>query len=147
MATKKGIEFERETAALAGEYGKRIPKSGAYGTTEAIDKLAGDARWDIPWSSKSIHLECKHGYSRPGQQAKSMTLYREWFDKLGEQAKRLNFFPAWAMKLKFTSEKYVLIPFPVMEKMLKDMTDVWKELEELRAEQAKWKERNGSNKS
>jgi len=125
MATKKGQEFERETADLAGSYGKRVPRSGAYGTTEGITRLAGDCRWDFPWLSKLMVGECKHGYSRPDARAKSMTLKREWFDKHKEQSKQMEFLPFWAMKLKFTNEKYLIIPFEVMSTLLEEVNDLY----------------------
>jgi len=101
--------------------------------------LCGDARWDLPWMMKPIAIECKHGYSRPGERAKSMTLKREWFDKHLEQAKTGNYYPAFAMKLKFSTKDglsdFMLIPFPVMECILKEMEHLYEEVEELRNEQ------------
>lgn len=133
MATRKGYEFELETAELAGRYGQRVPRSGAYGTTSGIAQLAGDCRWKIPWLSKELVGECKHGYSRPDAKAKSMTLKREWFDKHYEQSELMNFFPFWAMKLKFTSERYILLPFPVMKKFLEEADELYKEFKEYEA--------------
>lgn len=144
MAIQKGKEFERETAALAGRFGKRIPRSGAIGTIEGIPRLAGDARWDFPWMNKFIAIECKHGYGTKGSdKSKSMNIKREWFDKHLKDAKRFDFYPAFAMKLKFTAEnglsKFMLIPFPVMERMIKEMSDLYLENCELRDEAKKKK--------
>jgi hypothetical protein len=146
MAFKKGKAFEKETAEVAGKYGKRIPSSGAFGTTMGERALAGDVKWVFPWSmggGKEVHIECKHGYDRSKKEQKSMTIYREWFDKHLTQAKALDFVPMFAFKFKFTQQngmsKFVLIPFPVMEKLIKDMENMYLELEELRNEQAKRK--------
>ena len=142
MGVKKGKVFERETAALAGEYGKRIERSGAIGTTEGISQMAGDVRWRLPWLDSEIHLECKHGYSDKGQERKSMRLDRAWFDKHMEQAKALDFYPAFAFKFKFTQQngmsKMVVIPFPVMERVLSTVNNMHKEIEELQRELVMW---------
>ena len=150
MSIQKGKVFEKETAALAGvsskgvPYGKRIQKSGAIGTTEGISALAGDARWILPWLDSELHLECKHGYSDKGQEKKSMRLEREWFDKHMAQAKALDFYPAFAFKFKFTQQngmsKMVVIPFPVMERVLHAANNVYEELEEKKRELVMWEQ-------
>ena len=142
MAIKKGKVFERETAALAGEHGQRIPSSGAIGTTWGVSQLAGDVRWKLPWLDSEIHLECKHGYSDKGQERKSMRIEREWFDKHMAQAEALDFYPAFAFKFKFTQQngmsKMILIPFPVMERVLSTVNNMHEEIEELKRELVKW---------
>jgi len=148
VAVKKGKVFERETAALAGVspkgkiYGRRIERSGAIGTAEGISELAGDVRWMLPWLDSEIHLECKHGYSDKGQERKSMRIERKWFDKHITQAKSLDFYPAFAFKFKFTQQngmsKMVVIPFPVMERVLREANNVYEELEELKRELVMW---------
>ena len=147
MALTKGKAFEKETAEVAGKYGTRVPSSGAFGTTMGVKELAGDAKWKFPWSmggGKEIHVECKHGYDRSKKEQKSMTIYREWFEKHLNQAKALDFVPMFAMKFKFTQQnglsKFILIPFPIMEKLIKDMENMYLEIEELKNEQAKRKE-------
>ena len=148
MAVRKGKVFESETAALAGvspkgvPYGKRVAKSGALGTTDGISQLAGDARWMLPWLDSEIHLECKHGYDKSKTERKTMTIYKDWFDKHLTQAKALDFYPAFAFKFKFTKQngmsKMVLIPFPVMERVLKVVNNMHEEIEELKREVVMW---------
>ena len=143
VVKRKGKAFERETAAVAGKYGKRIPMSGALGTSFGSKDLAGDVEWKFPWDmggGKEIHVECKHGYDRTKREdQKSMTIYREWFEKHLTQAKALDFVPMFAMKFKFTQQdglsKFILVPFPIMEKLIKDMENMYLEIEELRSEQ------------
>jgi hypothetical protein len=111
--------------------------SGAIGTITGVSALCGDASWDLPWLSKSIRLETKHGYGDPKKEVKSIRIQKEWFDKLIEQSEHGNFHPMFAMKFKFTRSddimsKFIMIPFPVMSKVLKDMENLWLELEELR---------------
>lgn len=137
---RKGYPFEKETEALAGEYGKRCYKSGSIGSTEGISVLVGDVQWKFPWFRDVISVECKHGYDdKPDQ--KTFRIYREWFDKHLKQAKAAGLLPMWAMKFKGTSEngmsKFVLIPFSTMQEMIKQMDDVYQELQELKDEQKK----------
>jgi hypothetical protein len=153
---RKGKEFERETEALAGKRGRRVAYSGMFGTTKGQADNAGDVRWDMPWFNhgKGVQVECKHGYDdtkkgvmcptcgrkldKPIENQKSMTIYREWFDKHMGQGADLGFYPIFAMKFKFAKDsKFIVIPFGTMSKMLKDMEDMWLELEELRDEQKK----------
>lgn len=116
--------------------------SGALGTSYGSKDLAGDVEWKFPWDmggGKSIHIECKHGYDKAKKEdRKSMTIYREWFEKHLTQAKALDFVPMFAFKFKFTHEnglsKFILIPFPIMEKVIHDMENMYLELEELRKE-------------
>ncbi len=135
MAYKKGKEFEKETAAVAGKYGERIPRSGAIGTMYGISRLSGDAIWKLPWFEKWLVGECKHGYSRKNENAKSMTIKREWFEKHMTQAKALDFYPFFSMKFKFTSEngmsKYILISHGTMTHLIKEMNDLWEKYQEL----------------
>lgn len=147
MAAKKGKVFERETAAVAGvdskgkQLGRRIERSGAIGTTSGIPQLAGDVRWMLPWLDSEIHLECKHGYDDDPKQ-KSFRIYREWFDKHMIQAKAFDFYPAFAFKFKHTSQngmsKMVVIPFPVMERILSTANNMYEEMEELKRELVRW---------
>ena len=146
MAYKKGKKFEKETAELAGKGRGRVsPKSGAIGTTYGAPNVAGDASWKFPWlpKDKTIQIECKHGYDKSKTVRKSMTIYRDWFDKHLGQAKMLGFIPMFAMKFKFTTSSsglssFILIPFSTMEKLLKIVDNMWEELEELRNEKKEW---------
>jgi hypothetical protein len=138
MAYKKGREFEKETAELAGKYGRRIMKSGAVGTMFGIDRLSGDVHWNLPWFSKVLAGECKHGYGKPNEKAdaKSMTIKKEWFEKHMTQARALGLYPFFSMKFKFTQEngmsKFILIPHSTMKQLLNEMECMWQELQELR---------------
>jgi hypothetical protein len=132
-----GDEFERETARLAGDYGRRVVMSGAIGTTQGYDVLCGDANWKLPWmEGKLISIECKHGYGDSDKKApKSLRMQKEWFDKHEAQAKTSGFLPMWAMKFKFANNgKFLIIPFSTMSVMLDKADNNYKELIELREE-------------
>jgi hypothetical protein len=162
--TVLGKEFERECAALAGvcslctgtgkygkdrcpvckgrgKYGRRNYKSGGAGTVTGIPELTGDAIWFLPYLSKPIVIEAKHGYGDKNKKVKSIRIQKEWFDKHLETSKNMELYPAFAMKFKFTSangmSKFILIPFPTMEKILKDMENLYLEVHELKNEQKK----------
>jgi len=144
MSVRKGKAFEKETAELAGKYGKRVRGSGAIGTVDGYRAYVGDAKWYFPFrfgGGNHIHIECKHGYDRSKKEQKSMTIYREWFEKHLAQAKAFDFVPMFAMKFKFTQQnglsKFMLIPFPVMEQLIKDVENLYLENEELKEELAK----------
>jgi len=139
--TKRGYQFERETAALGGEHGKRMPRSGGYGT-EGFVGMVGDVQFKFPWLNKRvISIECKHGYSDKGQERKSMRIDRVWFEKHLKQTKMADLLPAWAMKFKGTKEngmsKFIMIPFSTMKEIIKEMENVYSELQEFRNEQKK----------
>jgi len=140
MAYKKGKAFEKETAELAGKYGKRMTKSGAVGTMEGIDTLVGDVQWRFPWFSKNLSGECKHGYGRKSGKGKYITLNREWFEKHMTQARAFGLFPFFSMKFKFATEdgmsKFVLIPHSTMRELILEMDNMWQELQVLREEVA-----------
>ena len=140
-STRKGYHFEKETEALAGKYGRRVPMSGAVGA--GIPQLSGDVIWNFPWmGNEVITVECKHGYGDESKaEQKSFRIHREWFDRHNKVAKSADLLPVWAMKFKGVQEngmsKFVLIPFPVMERILKHMENIHLELEEVKSEQAK----------
>jgi len=145
MAKRKGDEFERETTVLAGKntsgipYGKKTPKSGAYGTVMGVQVMAGDTQWRFPWLNDIISIECKHGYQADYKaDQKSMTIKKEWFDKHLEQCKSMDLLPAWSMKFKFTTEngmsKFLVIPFKTARSIIDQMDNLYIEMEELREE-------------
>jgi len=146
LGFNRGKDFERETANLVNtkeepHRGIRVIMSGAVGTITGNAYYAGDAVWKLPWLNREIRIECKHGYDRSKTDAKSMTIFKDWFDKHIEQAKAFNFLPVWAFKFKFTQQngmsKMVVVPFPVMKEIITQVDNIYLELEELRAENEK----------
>lgn len=135
----KGREFEKECAAIAGNRGKRIPRSGAIGTMIGIQALAGDFRWDLPWLKKKVIGEAKHGYGG----SKSITVQRDWFAKIVKQSRSLDFYPVLALKFKFAvsngTTSCVCIPSDTMEKIIQDMENLWLEKKEVEQELQKLK--------
>lgn len=85
----KGSNFEREIVKKLnkklnkGEF-KRIAGSGAIGTQMGIPDLQGDILGEIYGISRKLRGESKVGYGG----SKSMTLKKEWLDKIVEQSAR-----------------------------------------------------------
>jgi len=91
----KGSRFEREivdvlNTKFKGQFWKRIPMSGAIGTIVNESNLTGDIVGKIPGFPRRIKGECKVGYAKS---AKSMTIKKEWLDKLVEEASHDRSFP------------------------------------------------------
>lgn len=60
---------------------KRIPSSGAIGTIVEIPHLTGDLIGKYDFIPHLFRAECKVGYG-----GKSMTIQKEWFDKIRKEA-------------------------------------------------------------
>lgn len=95
----KGDDWERLVVELlnkhvANSVWKKIPASGAMGTTLGEPLLTGDVKGDIEGFYKKVKAECKAGYnSSTNKEVKQFTLKKEWLDKIGEEAKALNALP------------------------------------------------------
>jgi Holliday junction resolvase len=73
---------------------KRIPASGAMGTTMHEPLLQGDIKVTVPGLNKPFRIECKTGYGG----VKELTVKREWINKIMEEAKNSYSYPALACK-------------------------------------------------
>jgi hypothetical protein len=88
----KGSSFERQIAEYLNEklldgHFKRIPGSGSIGTAVGESILTGDINGEIKGFPKTLKAECKFGYSnKAGKDAKSLTLQKEWLDKIKQEA-------------------------------------------------------------
>lgn len=84
---RKGAEFEREavqmlTDLLPGSKWKRIPTSGAIGTSMQIPLLFSDLIGEVPGIPRKFRVEAKAGYGG----SKQFTLMKEWLDKIYREA-------------------------------------------------------------
>ena len=94
-----GLEWERILVNRFKEFDSkshRTPNSGAFGTLAGIDSLKGDVRFSI--DGMHFLIEAKAGYGG----SKSITLQREWMDKVIEEAtgQRPKRIPILALKMK-----------------------------------------------
>jgi hypothetical protein len=96
---RKGSDFERRATEILNRLinnsnWKRIPGSGAMGTSLDESLLMGDIKGEVEKFPYKFRGECKTGYSnRTGGEAKSFTLKKEWLDKIKEEAKKSFSFP------------------------------------------------------
>ncbi|HAQ02979.1 TPA: hypothetical protein DCQ22_03760 [Candidatus Nomurabacteria bacterium] len=91
-AKQKGSTFERDAVelldkAIKGSKFRRIPGSGALGTTMAESLLTGDLSGKIDLFPKTLKGEAKCGYNSSSVVGvKQFTLKKEWMDKIIEEA-------------------------------------------------------------
>lgn len=81
----KGTSFEREVVDILNENlngkFKRVPGSGAMGTSMGEGLLTGDVVGKVDGIAKSFRIECK---VRSG--GTQMAIKKEWLDKIREEA-------------------------------------------------------------
>jgi hypothetical protein len=86
----RGTKFENDATDLLNELidnseFKRIPSSGAIGTILSEPLLTGDIKGRINAYPKTFKLEAKVGYAHT-KEAKSVSVYKEWLDKIALEA-------------------------------------------------------------
>jgi Holliday junction resolvase len=95
----KGTNWERVLAKQLGEHAevaKRIPGSGALGTTLGDSRLTGDVYVKYKFMPRSLKIEAKYGYGGSTQ----MTIKRLWMTKVREESSANNSIPAVAIKFR-----------------------------------------------
>lgn len=99
-AKQKGSGFERDAVNLLNEKikhskFKRIPGSGAIGTSMIEPLLTGDISGVVEGFPKTFKIEAKVGYNNStNKEVKQFTLKKEWLDKIIMQASNNFSFPA-----------------------------------------------------
>jgi len=102
MASKSkqiGTRWERELSKVLAEHAdtsRRIPGSGAIGTITGTPGLTGDVVVTYPFLNRPIKIECKYGYGG----SKSMSVKREWMEKIRQEAEQNNNIPAVSIKFR-----------------------------------------------
>lgn len=95
----KGTKWETDLVKLLephAEYVKRIPGSGALGTTLKESGLTGDVKLKYKFLPKEFKIEAKTGYGGATQ----MAVQRGWMAKVREEAKANNSIPAVSFKFR-----------------------------------------------
>lgn len=113
-AKKKGSDFERLAVEILNvgvhkSIWKKIPGSGAIGTTMDEPSLTGDINGKVASFNKPFKVEAKVGYGG----AKQLSLKKEWLDKIAEEAKESNSIPI--MVGKFSGAKSGVKVFVAMD--------------------------------
>jgi hypothetical protein len=73
---------------------KRIPASGAIGTSLGEPLLTGDVKLEVPCLPRKLKIEAKVGYGGETQ----LTVKKEWLDKIKMEAKNDYSYPLLACK-------------------------------------------------
>jgi hypothetical protein len=95
----KGSAFEHKVTVLMnnlveGSDFRRVPGSGAMGTTLNESLLMADVVGTVPGFFAKIRAECKAGYNHStDKEVKQFTLQKEWLDKVKMEAKLSFGFP------------------------------------------------------
>lgn len=101
---RKGDDFERQavellTALIKDSEWKRIPGSGAIGTSLGEPLLTSDVVGKVASIPKKFKVECKSGYnSSKDSGIKQFTIKKEWLDKVQMEAKATFSIPILAGK-------------------------------------------------
>jgi Holliday junction resolvase len=129
----KGTRWERDAAKeLNKEFPdtwRRIPMSGAAGTQLGIPMLQADLMGDYSFLDHLFMGEAKVGYG-----GKSMTIQKEWFDKIAEASDKTHSYPV--VLLKFENSRsgvrhVIAMDFEIWDKLLKEIQEMYLELESL----------------
>ena len=132
---RKGSDFERAIVkrlnkALKSADFKRIAGSGAIGTTMGIPTLQGDLRGEVEGFDKTFKGEAKIGYGG----SKSMSVKKEWIDKIVEEAERdysIPFLIARFSGSRSGVEEFVILDLNTFVYLLDLVTDLRRELDKL----------------
>lgn len=132
----KGNQWERDAVILLNRdfpgAWKRIPLSGAMGTSLEIAELIGDLRGKYPFFPLKFVGEAKVGYG--GTQ---MQIQKGWFDKVAEEAKSIYGLPV--VLLKFEKARsgvrhVIAMDFDTWDTIMTGYQELHDEVVKLRAE-------------
>ncbi len=128
---RKGSDWEREATkilidSIKRSSWRRIPGSGAIGTTMLEPFLTGDIMGIIVSMPRKFKIECKVGYGG----SKQFVLKKEWLDKIKQEAG--NYYSIPLLMGKFSGAKEGVKSFVVMDTetfafIMNHMTDLWEE--------------------
>lgn len=137
-AKQKGSDFERKAVELLndgikGSNFKRVPGSGAMGTTLGEPLLSSDVKGSVDHFPMNFRIECKTGYSnKKGGEARSISILKLWIDKVIEEAKGSFSFPfliAHFDGARSGVKNIVIMDVDEFSKLINMYTDLKKELD------------------
>lgn len=138
---RKGSDFERQAVEILnvliknGEF-KKVPGSGALGTSLFEPLLTADIVGKIKGIAKSFKIECKVGYnSSKDKEVKQFTLKKEWLDKVRREADATFSVPLLMGKFSGAREGakvFVVMDVDIFAQIMNEITRL---NEELKAEQ------------
>jgi len=135
---QKGNTFEHDVVELLnkkviGGNFRRIPGSGAMGTTMGEPLLTGDVSGKVEGIPTRFKIECKVGYNTStDREVKQFTLKKEWLDKVGEEAKDALSVPLLFGKFSGARkgvQVFVVMDIDVFSNMINEISRLQKELD------------------
>lgn len=130
---KKGSDFERLAVELLNRFVKsshwrRIPGSGAIGTSMDEPSLQGDISGRMDALKRTFKAEAKVGYGGATQ----LTLKKEWLDKIADEARSTNSIPFLIGKFSGSrngTKVFVTLDLDTFCLLLNTITELHEELE------------------
>lgn len=132
---RTGSRWEYDLVKLLepnAEYVKRIPGSGAIGTSLKETRLTGDIVLKYKFLPKEFKVEAKTGYGGATQLSAKL----EWMSKIREEAKANNSYPAVSFKFKDVysgdreAAKWICFALEDWNIITKYLNEVFSDLEE-----------------
>jgi len=132
----KGSRWEREAAELLNkefpDSWKRIPMSGAMGTSLNITELDGDLQGRYSFFPHKFIGEAKVGYG-----GTEMTVRKEWFDKVKLEAEKSYSLPVVVLKFEKARSgvrHVIAMDFYTWDTLMTKFQELHEEVEKLRNE-------------
>lgn len=135
----KGSKFEHDAVMILnkiidGANFRRIPGSGAIGTSMGESLLTGDIKGVVDYFPKQFKIECKTGYnSSTNKEVKQFTLKKEWLDKIWEEAQGTYSMPLLIGKFENAragTKVFVVMDVDVFAELINRYTILQKSLDE-----------------
>lgn len=136
----KGSAFERLTVEILNSLvnnseWKRIPGSGALGTTLGEPLLTSDVVGKVKSIQKTFKVECKVGYNNSTDKAvKQFTLKKEWLDKVKQEADASFSIPILAGKFSGAisgTKVFVAMDIEIFANMINEISRLKEEIDRL----------------
>jgi hypothetical protein len=149
---QKGSGFEALLVKLLndnikGANFRRTPGSGALGTVFGEAFLTGDVIGKIEGFPKPLKIEAKVGYNNLSKEVKSISLKKEWLDKVKEEAMGNFSLPLLACKfdnVKSGVKYFMAVDFETFFNLINYMVDLKREIDLIYEELQKCKEKPNS---
>lgn len=129
---RKGDDWERQFVDIINSSGlgdaKRVPASGAMGTSLGEPLLTGDVRVEFTNFPRKFRVECKTGYGGATQ----LAVKKEWLDKIKEEASGSWSLPLLACKFSGARDgvkKFVVLDIDTFLYLMTHIFELKKELD------------------
>ncbi len=136
----KGSAWEHDVVVLLnqsidGANFRRIPGSGAIGTSLSEPLLTGDVSGSVDDFPKKFRVECKVGYnSSTDKEVKQFTLKKEWLDKIAMEAKQSFSIPFLAGKFsgaRSGAKNFIVMDLDTFVWLINEYTELKRDLDKV----------------